>query len=193
VLLTVTWRHATAYHYHFVESHRLRCTLSRFARKAVQAIRNRSFSSGNKYCPWTQLRHLSHIDCKTEAKPRVGKPLQGGVQGYSTGWAVDASSVTYFSLPTFRNLAGPPPCVNYLVREEYANRLQSVVTCAGYLRCAQRADFESLNGLQGRDGASEVANLRIKFRSTGGAGKPTARETKKKTADLWPLRASSAL
>jgi hypothetical protein len=63
---------------------------------------------------WTQLRHLSHIDRKREAKSSVGKAAARGVQGVSTAWAVNASSVTYFSLPTFRNLAGMPPSVNHL-------------------------------------------------------------------------------
>jgi hypothetical protein len=49
---------------------------------------------------WTQLRHLSHIDRKEEAKSSVGKAAAGGIQGVSTAWAVNASSVTYFSLPT---------------------------------------------------------------------------------------------
>jgi hypothetical protein len=72
---------------------------------------------------WTQLRHLSHIDCKQEAKSSVGKAAAGGVQGVSTAWAVNATSVTYFSLPTSRNLAGMPPSVNHLGEPQYADGL----------------------------------------------------------------------
>jgi hypothetical protein len=70
---------------------------------------------------WTQLRHLSHIDCKQEAKSSVGKAAARGVQGVSTVWAVNASSVTNSSLPTLRNLAVMPPDVNHLDALEDAN------------------------------------------------------------------------
>jgi hypothetical protein len=52
--------------------------------------------------PWT---------AKSEAGSHVGK-LLWGVQSYSTGWAANASSVTWIELPTPGNLAGASLDVN---------------------------------------------------------------------------------
>ena len=92
---------------------------------------------------WTQLRHLSHIDRKEEAKSSVGKAAAGGIQGVSTAWAVNASSVTYFSLPTLRNLAGMPPSVNHLDEPGCADGLYRWLPGLGTFG-AQKAGFESL-------------------------------------------------
>src|SRR5271156_3348307 len=51
----------------------------------------------------------------------VGKALARGGTGPSDGWAVDATSVTYFTLPTSPNLAGMPPVVNHLGETECAD------------------------------------------------------------------------
>jgi hypothetical protein len=99
---------------------------------------------------WTQLRHLSHIDRKEEAKSSVGKAAAGGIQGVSTAWAVNASSVTYFSLPTLRNLACMPPSVNHLDELGCADGLHSWLPGLGTFG-AQKAGFGSLLGLHRSD------------------------------------------
>src|ERR1700748_1838104 len=83
---------------------------------------------------WTQLRHLSHIDCKTGSQIECRKGRCRGDTGRFDGLAVNTSSVTNFSLPTLRNLAGMPLAVNPFGCVGARQRTPSLVTRPGYLR-----------------------------------------------------------
>jgi hypothetical protein len=87
---------------------------------------------------------------KQEAKPSVGKAAARGVQGVSTAWAVNASSVTYFSMPTLHNLACMPLGVNHLDGLEHANRLHRWLPGLGTFG-AQGASFKCQSGLRRND------------------------------------------
>ncbi|MDX6457415.1 MAG: hypothetical protein QOE55_1112 [Acidobacteriaceae bacterium] len=92
----------------------------------------------------------SHRLQKQEAKSTVGKAAARGVQGVSTAWAVNASSVTYFSMPTLHNLACMPLGVNHLDGLKHANRLHRWLPGLGTFG-AQRAGFKCRSGLRRND------------------------------------------
>jgi hypothetical protein len=83
---------------------------------------------------WTQLRHLSHMDRKNRSQIYVGNAAVG-VQGDSIVWAVNASSIPCFVVPTSRNLAVASPGVNKIGRVGYANVRQRRLPARGTSRC----------------------------------------------------------
>jgi hypothetical protein len=73
-------------------------------------------------------------------KPNPGrKAAAGGIQGVSTAWAVNASSVTYLLNAYSHNLAGIPPSVNHLGELEHADGLHCWLPGLGTLVRRERA------------------------------------------------------